>query len=73
MLCIPSAPRVPNEADCLGDAQQWEVEGLLWVFLIQNIKNQKLHMRNGQEDRLKESSEAISFFLSPPLSFFLFL
>lgn len=71
MLCIPSAPRVPNEADCLGDAQQWEMEGLLWVFLIQNIKNQKLHMRNGQEDRLKESSEAISFFLSPPSLFFI--
>lgn len=41
MLGIPSAPRVPNEADCFRDAQQPEVEGLLRVFLIQNIKIQR--------------------------------
>lgn len=70
MLCIPSAPRVPNEADCLGDARQWEVEGLRWIFLIQNIK---IRYCTGGMDRKMDIKRVGRQFLSPcPPSLFLF-
>lgn len=44
---FPLHPGYKNEADCFRDARQPEVKGGLGVFLIQNIKNQRLNPING--------------------------